>query len=665
MEKKEKKQIFETINIKLVNIQGLTQEKYTNLEEAYLEKGCGHNIVCLTETQKTVDNIRMGSNIVSHNAMRDIKSDEKKGGGLMLIHRKNHKINFEKVENKNKNLLEMEGKCYDLKVRIVLAYFDSDKSKEGGQKRNKAIKSEIDKAMEKSKEKDEAFLVLGDFNGHIGILGHQKENQHGKLVLNWIEEDGLTLLNLDDKCEGVYTWSRGNQKSVIDYALVNRKMYNHFVEMKIDENKEEFRESDHHLISIKFRFQKTGEKRKNKWIKREYYTTDKKALKVYRERVEEYWRNNNIETINAMDKSIMKIAKETLLRVYRRKQSDDEEMKEEKPWMNDNIRNEMKKKRAINRKKRNTTDEKEKTELEIQYQRQREIVKKLIREGIENYEIKITKEIKEDRNSGRKLWQNINKLIGKGKKEKEELKVYKEDGQELNEQEIKTEVPKYWREYLGKGTNEINKIWNKEQSKEYREKWEEVKSEPEFVILPGGVFKVERPEQEIAPMKLKVIEKETMNDKLENLKNKKASGPNLLKPELYKELGNSEFCTKTIARVYENQMHSKKIPKSWKGTKTKVIKKIKKPMVKDFRPIALADISYKILMSIVKDQIEDHIEKNNLRKHNQTGFTKGGRKEDNLFVLQHLVEKCYKQDKQLVVISIDYSKAYDSIDRKK
>ena len=199
----------------------------------------------------------------------------------------------------------------------------------------------------------------------------------------------------------------------------------------------------------------------------------------------------------------------------------------------------------------------------------------------------------------------------------------------------------------------------------YQEKWEEVKSEPGFVILPGGVFKVGRPEQEIAPMKLKVIEKETMNEKLENLKNKKASGPNLLKPELYKELGNSEFCTKTIARVYENQMHSKKIPKSWKGTKTKVIKKIKKPTVKDFRPIALADISYKILMSIVKDQIEDHIEKNNLRKHNQTGFTKGGRKEDNLFVLQHLVEKCYKQDKQLVVISIDYSKAYDSIDRKK
>ena len=52
----------------------------------------------------------------------------------------------------------------------------------------------------------------------------------------------------------------------------------------------------------------------------------------------------------------MIIAKETLLRVYRRKQSDDEEKKEERPWMNDNIRKEMKIKREIVCKKRNATD---------------------------------------------------------------------------------------------------------------------------------------------------------------------------------------------------------------------------------------------------------------------------------------------------------------------
>ena len=119
---KQDNQRFEIINIKLANIQGLKQDKYTTLEEAYLGKGCGHNIVCLTETQLKEDNIRMGENVVSYNAMREKDGDEKKGGGLMILHRKNKKMNFEKIENKNKNLLEMEGDCYGLKIRLILAY---------------------------------------------------------------------------------------------------------------------------------------------------------------------------------------------------------------------------------------------------------------------------------------------------------------------------------------------------------------------------------------------------------------------------------------------------------------------------------------------------------------------------------------------------------------
>ena len=110
------REVYENINIKLANIQGLTQEKFTALEEEYLGKAGEYNIVCLTETQKTIENnkIRMGENLVSYNAMRQ-KGSEKKGGGLMLIHRKNKRINFEKVENKNKNILELEKKAMELK----------------------------------------------------------------------------------------------------------------------------------------------------------------------------------------------------------------------------------------------------------------------------------------------------------------------------------------------------------------------------------------------------------------------------------------------------------------------------------------------------------------------------------------------------------------------
>ena len=672
-----------------MNIQGLNQIKYTILEELYLGKESEHNIVCLTETQQRQDKITMGEKIVSHNAMREKDGEEKKGGGLLIVHRENKRINFEKMENKNKNLLEMKGKCYGQKLRIVLVYFDSDKSKEGGQKRNKALKIEVEKAMGSAKENNEAILVLGDFNGHIGLLGHQKANQQGKLILKWIEEDGLSLLNMDENCEGVYTWSRGDQKSVIDYAFVNKEMYNHFIEMKIDEKKEEFADSDHHMITIKFKFQKKGEKRKNKWIKREYFTSNKKDLKIFREKLEQSWRNNKIETISEMDKSILKIAKETLLRVYKRKETDDIEEREEKPWMNDNIRKEIKIRREINRKKRNTEDEKEREVLEEKYKEQKEVVKKLIREGIESYEIKITKEIKEDGNSGRKLWENIYKLLGKEKKTEEEMRVYIEDEKELSKQEILNKVPKYWREYLGNEINEIIQAWNNEVREEVKYKFEEEKIlEPSFIKIAGGMFKLEgRPKKEnergpkqistptaerksissqkITPMELQDIGKDTVSYELERLKSNKAPGPDSLKPVLYKEIGKSEFCKEEMARVYNNQLYSEQIPESWKESKTKLIAKTKKPTVKDFRPIALANISYKLFMSMVKNQLESHLIQNNLTKDNQAGFTKGGRIEDNLFILQHLVEKSFKQNKTLIVISIDFSKAYDSINRKR
>ena len=43
------------------------------------------------------------------------------------------------------------------------------------------------------------LLILGDFNGHIGVLGTQKLNRNGKRV---IENFNLNLSNLDDKCNG-------------------------------------------------------------------------------------------------------------------------------------------------------------------------------------------------------------------------------------------------------------------------------------------------------------------------------------------------------------------------------------------------------------------------------------------------------------------------------
>ena len=95
-----------------------------------------------------------------------------------------------------------------------------------------------------------------------------------------------------------------------------------------------------------------------------------------------------------------------------------------------------------------------------------------------------------------------------------------------------------------------------------------------------------------------------------------------------------------------------------------MIPKKKKPQAKDMRPIAITNISYKLYMSHIGEEIEKHIEVNNLAKGNQVGFTKGGRTEYNHFMLQYIVDKAQRSKEKLIVITLDFKKAFDSINRK-
>ena len=59
----------------------------------------------------------------------------------------------------------------------------------------------------------------------------------------------------------------------------------------------------------------------------------------------------------------------------------------------------------------------------------------------------------------------------------------------------------------------------------------------------------------------------------------------------------------------------------------------------ELRPIAMTDVSYKILMSLIGREIEKHVTENKIEKFEQAGFTKGGNIVDNLFILRECVEE--------------------------
>ena len=86
---------------------------------------------------------------------------------------------------------------------------------------------------------------------------------------------------------------------------------------------------------------------------------------------------------------------------------------------------------------------------------------------------------------------------------------------------------------------------------------------------------------------------------------------------------------------------------------------------KDYRPIALTPVSYRIMMSFIRKDVEKHLVRNGVIKWNQVGFTEGGRAEYNHFTLQYMIEMAWKKKEQLIVMALDFKKAFDSIDRKK
>ena len=159
--------------------------------------------------------------------------------------------------------------------------------------------------------------------------------------------------------------------------------------------------------------------------------------------------------------------------------------------------------------------------------------------------------------------------------------------------------------------------------------------------------------------------KENWKRETNKLKKKKAAGTTKIKAETYKKMAESKICTKVMTENLDGVLDRKDIPECWKISWMKLIEKINKPTAKDLRPITITNISYKIYMSFLRREVEQHLEINGVTKDNQTGFTEGGRSEYNHLVLQYLVERAHQKKEKLIVIALDFKKAFDSIDRRK
>ena len=98
-----------------------------------------------------------------------------------------------------------------------------------------------------------------------------------------------------------------------------------------------------------------------------------------------------------------------------------------------------------------------------------------------------------------------------------------------------------------------------------------------------------------------------------------------------------------------------------------MLPKTKKPGIKEHRPIAVTCWSSKIMFTFIREKIEVHLETWGYGFEVQYGFTEGGKVELCLFTLNYVANRTFESKKKkhrtLYYAMVDFSKAYDSINR--
>ena len=639
--------------IKYLNIQGLTNVKYS---EIYGEIGEGV-VMCLTETQKKVNNIRVAENLITIESMREM--EERRGGGVMVLFEEKEDLRLEKEVNEYRDCLEMKGNFGREMVNLTVVYLRTGSGREELEQNREILERMKEKAWE-AEERGEGYIAVGDFNGHLGYLGYQEENENGKNVNKMIEESGLLLLNVDDKCEGVYTWRRGDSKSAIDLVLANERVYTMINRVMIDEKQERIDLSDHCMIEIELT---TGRKERKRWHGvREgwFYSKREEKMEEYIHKVEEEIVQMESVTIKNINEVIKKIADECLKVKYKRRM--DQTEKEEPPWMNGEIKREIAKRRILNKRYRNGGVDENRGLKWIEYKEQKEKVGRMISEEMRKYEESVAEEIK-SMGKGKEIWKMIKKLKGEKRKKEEKVKLYNEEGEELEEERYEEQIRGFWQRIYQMHGNDIEREWGEEEKEVYEELLERTKRREEDsseMWLP----RVGNPYWNIRTMKFEV-EEEKIRKILREMKNGRAGGLDGLKPELYKALERSNVMMSALKEGIKRIVEEGGEPERWRESRTVMLPKKKRPTVADLRPIALMDVSYKMVMKVVKEEIERHLEESGMVRWEQAGFTKGGEILDNLLILGECVRQAYREREQLVVVAVDFRKAYDSIRREK
>ena len=151
-----------------------------------------------------------------------------------------------------------------------------------------------------------------------------------------------------------------------------------------------------------------------------------------------------------------------------------------------------------------------------------------------------------------------------------------------------------------------------------------------------------------------------VREKILKLRPEAAAGPDKIGPGLLQEL--IDQIASPLATVFRKTLEDGSVPEDWKQANvTPIFKKGSKASPGNYRPVSLTSVSCKILESIIKDDIVQHLEKNRLIRPSQHGFMKGKSCVSNLLSFMERITASVDGGDPVDIVFLDFAKAFDKV----
>uniref|UniRef100_A0A8D8R0B9 Craniofacial development protein 2 n=1 Tax=Cacopsylla melanoneura TaxID=428564 RepID=A0A8D8R0B9_9HEMI len=487
---------------------------------------------------------------------------------------------------------------------------------------------------------NQKLVIAGDFNARVGknntvwrnVLGNYgigKENENGLLLLQLCSENKLTIVNTLFKQKSKYktTWQHPRSKMwhILDYFLISNNMKSDILRCKVMRGAN--CDTDHQMLKMEMTCNKP--KFHNPKSKNPKYNSELLNEEAVKNQFQEEMRKemNLLDTVSD-DPNVTWMG---IKQVYTKaaKNSLPKKEKQQEDWFNENktsIEEILKTKQGAHEQYINRPNETNKSK----YKEARSNCQKLIRDIKDKWWIERTKQMQLfiDKNDTYNLYRSIHAITGAPIRPLNTIQS--KTGEIIHD---KTEKLNRWTEYFEDLYNQHNPINLHAQITDFSN---------------SPTLKDDCPT------------KNEIEKALTQLKNKKSPGVDTITAEMLK--AGEHLTVDMFAHLFNQIWTSQTVPQDYRDAEIVAIhKKGDRSKCDNYRGISLLSISGKLLSRVIYNRLTVLAEE--VLSDTQCGFRQNKSTTDMVFSIRQLIEKTLEQNSKLCIAFIDFTKAFDSVNR--